>query len=89
MNAGKAEQWLISFTKQLRSKLPAGKYIITHARTCLTSTIAPASLSDPLLPGSCRPLVLSWQQVDWRRLPPGQQGSRQHDRLVQPAVLQP
>ncbi|KAJ3483841.1 hypothetical protein NLI96_g6045 [Meripilus lineatus] len=33
MNAGngKAEQWLISFTKQLRKQLPAGQYIITHA----------------------------------------------------------
>lgn len=40
MNAGngKAEQWLISFTKQLRSKLPQGKYIITHARTYLIPT---------------------------------------------------
>ncbi|KAJ3483843.1 hypothetical protein NLI96_g6047 [Meripilus lineatus] len=28
---GKAEQWLISFTKQLREQLPAGQYIITHA----------------------------------------------------------
>ena len=34
MNAGngKAEQWLISFTQQLRNQLPAGQYIITHAR---------------------------------------------------------
>ena len=34
MNAGngKAEQWLISFTTQLRKQLPAGQYIITHAR---------------------------------------------------------
>lgn len=34
MNAGKgkAEEWLISFTKQLRTKLPQGQYIITHAR---------------------------------------------------------
>jgi len=28
---GAAENWLISFTKQLRSQLPAGQYIITHA----------------------------------------------------------
>jgi len=28
---GKAEQWLITFTQQLRSQLPAGQYIITHA----------------------------------------------------------
>ena len=32
MDSGTAEAWLISFTKQLRSKLPAGDYIITHAR---------------------------------------------------------
>ncbi|KDQ55134.1 glycoside hydrolase family 18 protein [Jaapia argillacea MUCL 33604] len=33
MNAGdgKAEAWLISFTKQLRVHLPQGQYIITHA----------------------------------------------------------
>ncbi|KAM6497137.1 glycoside hydrolase family 18 protein [Amanita muscaria] len=29
---GGAENWLISFTTQLRSLLPAGQYIITHAR---------------------------------------------------------
>ncbi|EPQ57162.1 glycoside hydrolase [Gloeophyllum trabeum ATCC 11539] len=28
---GKAEQWLIDFTTQLRSQLPASDYIITHA----------------------------------------------------------
>lgn len=28
---GKAEAWLISFTKQLRVQLPAGQYILTHA----------------------------------------------------------
>ncbi|KAJ7224292.1 glycoside hydrolase family 18 protein [Mycena pura] len=28
---GKAEQWLISFTTQLRKNLPAGQFIITHA----------------------------------------------------------
>jgi len=28
---GAAETWLISFTKQLRSQLPQGQYIITHA----------------------------------------------------------
>ncbi|KAJ7577057.1 glycoside hydrolase [Mycena floridula] len=28
---GKAAAWLISFTKQLRSKLPQGTYILTHA----------------------------------------------------------
>ncbi|KAJ3504218.1 hypothetical protein NLJ89_g8052 [Agrocybe chaxingu] len=28
---GKAETWLISFTKQLRTQLPQGTYILTHA----------------------------------------------------------
>ena len=34
MNAGdgKAEQWLISFTQQLRTQLPSGQYLLTHAR---------------------------------------------------------
>lgn len=32
MDSGTAENWLISFTKQLRSQLPSGQYIITHAR---------------------------------------------------------
>ncbi|VDC02895.1 unnamed protein product, partial [Peniophora sp. CBMAI 1063] len=30
-NGGTGVNWLISFTKQLRSQLPAGQYIITHA----------------------------------------------------------
>ncbi|KAK0488963.1 glycoside hydrolase [Armillaria novae-zelandiae] len=29
---GKAEDWIISFTKQLRRQLPQGQYILTHAR---------------------------------------------------------
>ena len=29
---GSGENWLIDFTTQLRSDLPAGDYIITHAR---------------------------------------------------------
>ena len=29
---GKAEDWVITYTKTLRSKLPKGKYILTHAR---------------------------------------------------------
>ena len=32
MDGGTAENWLISFTRQLRAQLPAGDYIITHAR---------------------------------------------------------
>ncbi|TBU38070.1 glycoside hydrolase family 18 protein [Dichomitus squalens] len=31
MDGGTAEAWIISFTTQLRSQLPAGQYIITHA----------------------------------------------------------
>lgn len=36
MNAqdGSAEQWLASFTKQLRGKLPQSQYLLTHAREC-------------------------------------------------------
>ncbi|KIK61785.1 glycoside hydrolase family 18 protein [Collybiopsis luxurians FD-317 M1] len=30
-DAGTAEAWLVSFTKQLRTKLPQGTYILTHA----------------------------------------------------------
>ncbi|KIK68266.1 glycoside hydrolase family 18 protein [Collybiopsis luxurians FD-317 M1] len=30
-NTGTAEVWLASFTKQLRTKLPQGRYILTHA----------------------------------------------------------
>lgn len=29
---GSAESWLISYTKQLRTKLPQGQYILSHAR---------------------------------------------------------
>ena len=29
---GSAENWLITFTTELRSLLPAGQYIISHAR---------------------------------------------------------
>ena len=29
---GRAENWLITFTKTLRNALPAGSYLITHAR---------------------------------------------------------
>ncbi|KAF5387358.1 hypothetical protein D9757_005748 [Collybiopsis confluens] len=31
-DAGTAEAWLVSFTKQLRTKLPQGSFILTHAR---------------------------------------------------------
>ena len=29
---GKAEEWLTTFTKTLRSQLPQGQYVLTHAR---------------------------------------------------------
>ena len=29
---GKAENWVIDFTKALREHLPKGEYILTHAR---------------------------------------------------------
>ena len=29
---GTAETWLINYTKQLRTKLPQGQYILSHAR---------------------------------------------------------
>lgn len=32
MDNGFAEEWLISFTRQLRVQLPVGQYILTHAR---------------------------------------------------------
>ena len=38
MDTGTAEAWLITFTQQLRSQLPAGDYIITHAREYCKST---------------------------------------------------
>ncbi|KAF8813524.1 glycoside hydrolase [Phlegmacium glaucopus] len=44
-NSGKAEEWLIKFTKQLRSQLPAGEYIITHC------PIAPWFRNDGFYPG--------------------------------------
>ncbi|KAF8074845.1 glycoside hydrolase family 18 protein [Lyophyllum atratum] len=31
MSGGKAEDWISSFTKQLRSHLPQGQYLLTHA----------------------------------------------------------
>jgi chitinase len=31
---GVAEAWLQSFTKQLRTLLPQGQYLLTHARKC-------------------------------------------------------
>ena len=31
-NGGIAEAWLINYTKQLRTMLPQGQYILSHAR---------------------------------------------------------
>lgn len=48
MDAGTAEAWLISFTTQLRTQLPAGNFIITHARTYVlcSNTIMQLTLAD-------------------------------------------
>ena len=35
-DGGSAESWLVSYTKQLRTKLPQGQYILTHARGFLS-----------------------------------------------------
>ncbi|KAJ7446690.1 glycoside hydrolase family 18 protein [Mycena latifolia] len=43
---GKAEAWLISFTTQLRTILPQGTYIITHARGYLKVHSSVGSLID-------------------------------------------
>jgi hypothetical protein len=37
MNGGTAEAWLITFTQALRSALPSGQYLITHARKLFSS----------------------------------------------------
>lgn len=34
---GAAEQWLGNFTTQLRTQLPQGQYILTHARELLAA----------------------------------------------------
>ncbi|KAG9312386.1 glycoside hydrolase family 18 protein [Chiua virens] len=42
-SSGSAEPWVISLTRQLRTKLPQGEYILTHARafvTCICKSIA-------------------------------------------------
>ena len=31
---GSAEDWLATFTTQLRSQLPQGQFILSHAREC-------------------------------------------------------
>ena len=50
MDAGTAEAWLVTFTTQLRSQLPAGDYIITHARklflVLFRGPVAPASFDS-------------------------------------------
>ncbi|EJD07911.1 uncharacterized protein FOMMEDRAFT_150505 [Fomitiporia mediterranea MF3/22] len=49
MSLGKGEEWVITFTKTLRSKLPKGKYILTHApsppwfSTCLPNSQPPVT----------------------------------------------
>lgn len=40
---GSAENWLITFTKELRSLLPEGQYIISHARKCSADYVVPGT----------------------------------------------
>lgn len=43
---GKAEDWLIRFTKQIRRKLPRGRYILTHARKSRMTDYPTATRAD-------------------------------------------
>jgi chitinase len=43
---GSAESWLTTFTSVLRSQLPSGQYIITHARTCFPVVAKPRSAAE-------------------------------------------
>ena len=63
---GKAEEWLSTFTKALRSQLPKGKYILTHARkpSLIPDIIRP--MIHSLLPSSCRSLVQQGILRKWR-----------------------
>lgn len=97
MDAGTAEAWLISFTTQLRAQLPAGNFIITHARTyhpVLEYDHAADLGRQPLLLGTDtvlelpvlnrqRPyrLQVHAEQVAWWRIPQGSPAGRQFDRL--------
>jgi hypothetical protein len=69
---GKAETWLINFTKALRAQLPSGQYILTHAREYLPAHVI--TLAD--IPFSRRTLVHTYK-ICWWRLPQGSQRSRQ------------
>ena len=57
MDGGTAEAWLISFTTQLRSQLPAGQYIITHARGSRNILIRTIEALTSAMFSSCRSLV--------------------------------
>ena len=58
MDAGTAEKWLITFTKQLRSKLPSSSnYIITHARLSSHLVRLPSDTDGNLVRYSGRSLV--------------------------------
>lgn len=43
---GKAEAWLTTFTQQLRDQLPAGQYLITHARMCIVNIFSRLKLIE-------------------------------------------
>lgn len=54
---GKAEAWLTSFTQQLRTQLPQGQFILTHARLyflviCYKQSTDVIMLRQPSRPGS-------------------------------------
>ena len=92
MDAGTAEAWLVTFTTQLRNQLPAGDYIITHARKLFIALfcglMADTSFcSRGSLVGN--PVFVRWQSsrclqvlseyLDQRRLFTGQFGGRRSD----------
>jgi len=69
---GSAETWLVSFTKQLRSQLPAGQFIITHA------PVAPWFTTDTdIYPHGAYRAVQSGagSDIDWYNLQFYNQGS--------------
>jgi hypothetical protein len=78
---GSAENWLITFTTELRKLLPSGQYLITHARKSDDHvSVATAELMGiPLYSG--RPLVRKGQ-LPRRSLLESQPKGRLHDRLV-------